>query len=373
MPRKAVHTRFNRANLKLYSLAERRNRVHIQPGELTEATQPRELAESQKTLIAEAASRIRAARNQGKPRILACGAHAVKNKLGPAIARLAAEGWITHVAMNGAGIIHDWELAFQGATSEDVRENVASGTFGLWEETGFYINLALVVGAFQGLGYGESVGALIASDGLQIPSEDGLRETVAECLETTPDKAAAAADLLLKVREFTLKTGELEVEHPHKGWSVAAALRDLNIPMTGHPMVGHDIIYCHPMNSVAAIGRTAERDFLLFAEQVRNLSEGVYLSVGSAVMSPMIFEKSMSMAQNVALQRGQRIAGHYVLVVDMQQSTWDWDQGEPPEDHPDYYLRYYKTFSRMGGTTRYLCADNRDFFPALLAALESGR
>jgi hypothetical protein len=119
------------------------------------------------------------------------------------------------------------------------------------------------------------------------------------------------------------------------------------------------------LNHVAAIGRTAQRDFLSFAHSVSRLNGGVYLSVGSAVMSPMIFEKSLSMSQNLALQAGQSIRDHFIVVVDLAESRWDWSQGEPPPESPDYYLRYCKTFSRMGGTMRYVSADNRDFLLAL--------
>jgi hypothetical protein len=134
------------------------------------------------------------------------------------------------------------------------------------------------------------------------------------------------------------------------------------VPLTGHPMIGHDIIYNHPMNRGACLGRCAQRDFLIFAESVSRLDGGVYMSIGSAVMSPMVFEKSLSMAQNLALQRGSKINNHYIAVVDMAECNWDWSQGEPPEENPAYYLRYNKTFSRMGGTMRYIQADNRDFF-----------
>jgi hypothetical protein len=135
-------------------------------------------------------------------------------------------------------------------------------------------------------------------------------------------------------------------------------------------MIGHDIIYNHPMNHGAAIGRTAMRDFLSFADSINNLDHGVYLSVGSAVMSPMIFEKSLSMAQNIQLQQSRRIDNHYILVVDLAKSSWDWKaNGEPPQDDPAYYLRFCKTFSRMGGTMDYLSADNRDFLLALYQAL----
>jgi hypothetical protein len=166
-----------------------------------------------------------------------------------------------------------------------------------------------------------------------------------------------------------LEQGWLPVPHPHKEIGLQAAAYTLGVPFTSHPMFGHDIIYLHPANHGAAIGRTAERDFLSFAESVRHLDGGVYMSIGSAVMSPMVFEKSMSMAQNFALQEGRHLANHHMVVVDLQESHWDWTQGEPPEDNPDYYLRFNKSFSRMGGHLRYLCADNRDFLLSLRSAL----
>jgi hypothetical protein len=125
-------------------------------------------------------------------------------------------------------------------------------------------------------------------------------------------------------------------------------------------MIGHDIIYNHPMNHCAALGRAAQRDFLAYAESISRIDGGVYISIGSAVMSPMVFEKSLSMAQNLAIQRGEHIDKHFILVSDLAESTWDWSLGEPPEDNPAYYLRYNKSFSRMGGTMRYLQSDNRE-------------
>lgn len=124
------------------------------------------------------------------------------------------------------------------------------------------------------------------------------------------------------------------------------------------------------MNHGATVGPTAFRDFLLFAKQVGNLESGVYMSVGSAVMSPMIFEESLSMSQNLAIQNGQHIDNHFMLIVDLAKSTWDWSgSGEYPMDNPAYYLRYCKTFSRTGGTRRYLSADNRDFLVNLYKEL----
>jgi hypothetical protein len=139
-------------------------------------------------------------------------------------------------------------------------------------------------------------------------------------------------------------------------------------------MIGQDIIYCHPLCSGAAVGRTAERDFLIFADTISRIGGGVYLSVGSAVMSPMVFEKAFSMAQNLHLQKaGRPIEGHFIVAVDLTPLSWDWQtEGEPPADNPAYYLRFCKTFSRVGGSMRYACGNNRDFLLALCQALGGG-
>lgn len=351
-------------------LSERQNRVHIETDHVDPGDKPRPLSKTGEAVVAETVERLKRAREADKARMLAFGAHAIKNGLAPVFAKLIEDGWITHLATNGAGIIHDWEFAYQGHSSEDVRANVARGEFGTWEETGFYINLAINVGAYLGIGYGESVGAMVQNEGIQIPTESALETAIEESLARDPGDAAAAADLLGKVRRFALEPGWMPVPHPYKRFGLQAAAYRLGVPYTGHPMIGHDIIYVHPMNDCAAIGRTAQRDFLSFAHQVSQLDGGVYLSIGSAVMSPMIFEKSLSMAQNLAIQRGDHIDNHFMVVVDLAESHWDWTRGEPPEDNPDYYLRYNKTFARMGGAMRYVSADNRDFLLALTQALE---
>ena len=320
--------------------------------------------------IDQAADRICAARSQGRPVMLTFGAHTIKNGLGPILIQLLEDGWVTHMATNGAGIIHDWEFSFQGKSCEDVEAYVRQGQFGNWQETGFYINLALNIGALEGKGYGESVGAFIENEALVVPDEDTLKTRVRDSLDSDPSDAAVAADLLDIARRFQLRQGPLAVSHRWKEFSVQAAAYRLKIPLTGHPMFGHDIIYNHPMNHGACLGRVAERDFLTFADSVSRLEDGVYISVGSAVMSPMVFEKSMSISQNIALQHGRGIRNHFILVVDLATSHWDWTQGEPPPDNPDYYLRYNKTFHRMGGEMRYLNADNRDFLLALCQSLK---
>jgi len=365
-----VYPQFDRFRLQTRSLQMRPNKVQIVRDAITLEARPRPLSEVSAASLVECAARIRAARAAGRPVVLAFGAHTIKNGLSPVLIELMRHGWITLLATNGAGVIHDWEFAFQGASSEDVRSNVDRGQFGIWEETGFNINLALLVGAYEGLGYGEAVGKMISRDGLDIPEPDRLLSTAHNRVNQDADIAAAAIDLLGAIERFNIKPGFLSIPHPFKNYSAQAAAFDLGIPFTAHPMFGHDIIYTHPLNNGAAIGRTALRDFLAYAEQIHQLEGGVYLSIGSAVMSPMVFEKSLSMSQNIELQEGRKITNHYIAVVDLAESNWDWkSQGEPPSDNPAYYLRYCKTFNRMGGTMRYICADNRDFLLALLQEL----
>lgn len=360
------HHYLDRDLLRIKPLGDRENKVQIHRDHVPADAEPRNLSPAAQEAAERAAADIRKARERSASVILAFGAHTIKNGLSPVLTDLIERGWVTHLATNGAGIIHDWEFAFQGKSSEDVRKNVAVGQFGIWEETGYYINLAINVGAYEGLGYGESVGSFVSRQGLEIPAPDLLVRTATERINHDPLSAAAALDLLSVVRHFKLEPGFLAVPHPSREYGLQAAAFRLGVPFTGHPMFGHDIIYEHPMNLGSAIGRAAERDFLSFAHSVCGITNGVYLSVGSAVMSPMIFEKSMSMAQNLALQQRRRIQNHSIYVVDLAESQWDWESStEPSPSDPAYYLRYCKTFSRMGGRMSYVQADNRDFLLAL--------
>ena len=365
------YPQFNRHALHIKPLSERKDNVYIERDHVAPDTAPRPFDEKGQKLIAETVDRIVAAREAGKSRMLTFGAHSIKNGLAPVFIKLIEEGWVTHLATNGAGIIHDWEFAFQGHSSEDVRTNVDRGEFGVWQETGFYLNLAIVVGAYEGLGYGESVGAMVQNEGLKIPSLDALTKEIQKAADQDyAEHVAAACDLINVIKKFKLEPGFMAIKHPFKQYGIQGAAYRLGVPFTSHPMIGHDIIYVHPMNQGASIGRTAERDFLTFADGVSNLDGGVYMSIGSAVMSPMVFEKSLSMSQNLAIQKGQHIDNHYMIIVDLQESHWDWTQGEPPADNPDYYLRYNKSFNRMGGSMRYLTADNRDFLLAIAQGLD---
>jgi hypothetical protein len=366
------YQKFNRNRLVLKKLNVRKNKIFIEDDHIPVNQSPDHISESAYELIKKTAGRIRQARAGNRSVMLTFGAHTIKNGMAPTLIALMEAGWVTNLSTNGAGIIHDWEFAFQGKSSEDVRENVDHGQFGIWDETGFFINLALIVGAYQGLGYGESIGKMISEEGLEIPDISFLYEEIIHQLRTDHDHVAAAADLSGTIQKFNLAPGFMAISHPYKKFSVQARAYELKIPFTGHPMIGHDIIYNHPMNHGAALGRTALNDFLCFTSGVSNLDYGVYMSIGSAVMSPMIFEKALSMSQNVLIQENKHIDNHFILVVDLAKSDWDWEKnGEPPVDNPAYYLRYCKTFNRMGGEMHYLTADNRDFLLALYQELTS--
>ena len=353
-----THPLFDRTMLRVLPLAKRKNLLSAGKAKLGPAQALRHKLEpgAAADAVKRAAERIAAARKSGALVILAFGSHAIKNGLAPVLGALAEEGWVTHFATNGAGSIHDWEFAFLGATGEDVRANVATGSFGLWDETGKLISLAVATGAIEGRGYGESVGALIETGRLVIPKKPA-------------GPAAAVAELAEVVSAARAKPGNFRVPHRWKALSLQAACFRLGVPLTVHPGIGYDIIYTHPAASGAVYGRAGYRDFLAFAESVRGISGGVYLSVGSAVMSPMIFEKALSMAQNVARSEKKPIAGHSIFVVDIAPSTHDWRHGEPSADDPGYYLRYCKTFSRMGGEMEYVSLDNRAFVAGLYREL----
>jgi hypothetical protein len=125
----------------------------------------------------------------------------------------------------------------------------------------------------------------------------------------------------------------------------------------------------------AVIGRAAELDFRRFAGTVEQLDGGVVLSIGSAIMAPQVFEKSMSCVHNLRVQDARPpVRDHTIYIVDLQDGGgWDWSQGEPPKTHPAYYLRFCKSFSRMGGVMRYVQSDNAAFVHALCHALRSAK
>ncbi len=366
--------RLDRAELHMYPLSDRDNKLDFkQIGVWPDDPAP-SVCDRVAGQIAIAVERIVAARRDNRPVVLTYGAHLIKNGLAPVVIRLIEEGWVTHAATNGAGSIHDWEFAYQGLSTEDVRANTARGQFGTWEETGRWLNLAVAAGGLEGIGYGWSVGKMIAEDAVTIPSKEELLSRLANAISAgrIDESAGAIGDMLRLMTCLDAPEGTSRVRHRFKNFSVQHAAYIRGVPFTVHPGIGYDIIYTHPLNSGGAIGRASVWDFLTFAHSISGLSGGVHICVGSAVMAPMVFEKSLSMANNLALQRdGRPLSDYYLAVVDIADGgDWDWSDGEPPKDNPAYYLRFCKSFYRMGGTLDYICLDNRAFMPGLWHGLK---
>lgn len=206
-----------------------------------------------KTLRAVAAA-IATAHRQSRPVIVGIGAHVIKVGLNPVIVNLMERGIVTAVAMNGAGIIHDFELALTGHTSEDVEAEIDDGRFGMAEDTGRILNEAIARGAQNGQGLGEAVGHSI---------------------------------------------NRTQGQFRHKATSILATGARLGIPVTVHVAIGTDIIHMHPSADGAAIGATSMLDFRRLAAVVAGMEGGVYLNVGSAVILPEVFLKAVSLGRNL--------------------------------------------------------------------------
>ena len=355
--------------VKVYPVSERQSlstleQLLVDPGQPPRPCEPATLA-----TIRDCAAKIGAARQRGASVILMYGAHLIKNGAMGIVNELIARGWVTHLATNGAGTIHDWELSFLGRSEESVKKNVATGTFGTWNETGRSIHLALLAGALQREGYGRSLGRFICEDGVTLPTTGFLEQALRD--QPADPVAPARAELLQAMLVHQLPAGRIAVKHPWKETCILAQAFRHKIPMTVHPGIGYDIITNHPMFSGAAIGRAAGIDFGLIGRAVEGLDGGVVLSVGSAIMAPQVFEKSMSCVNNLRLQAGRGIVrDHTLYVVDIQEGgNWDWSKGEPPKDNPAYYLRFCKSFSRMGGQMNYVECHNVAFLHNLLNLL----
>ena len=349
------------SKLRVFPLAERKSLTRADDILLDPEDPPAKCPEGVAPLVRDCADKIRSARRRGATVLLIYGAHLLRNGAARILERMMGQGWLTHLATNGAGTIHDWEYAWFGASTESVEMNVASGTFGTWHETATNIHLALMAGALDGLGYGRALGRLILEDGATLPGAAQLAEAIAA--EPTHPLTAARADLLRAMREQGWPAGRVVVDHRWKHASILAQAYRHGVPLTVHPGIGYDIISNHPVFNGAALGRAAEWDFKLFGGSVDGLDGGVVLSVGSAIMGPQVFEKSLSCVNNLRLQAGREVVrDHSIYVVDLQDGGgWDWTQGEPPKTNPAYYLRFCKSYSRMGGAMHYLQCDNAAF------------
>ena len=270
-----------------------------------------------------------------KPVIWMMGAHVMRRGNSRFIIDLMEKGMLTHLATNGAVAIHDFEIALIGATLEDVERYIWDGKFGNWEETGKYLNEAIIRGYHDKIGYGESVGRLI-------------------------------------------QTGEEKIQFMYRELSIFAAAYRLSIPITVHKGIGYDIIDQHPSADYAAMGYTTGQDFLRFVHTVSKLEGGVFLNLGSAVMGPEVYLKSLSMARNVAHQRNEEIRNFLTANFDLIDFRNFRDEGSPKEAH--YYHRPKKTILvrtiKDGGESYHVSGDFDRTIPKLynllIAALQKG-
>lgn len=357
--------------LRVQRLAARQSLTRVDDILVDPDAAPRACPPAFTATVGQCAARIAAARKRGASVLLIYGAHLLRNGAARIVERLLARGWLTHLATNGAGSIHDWEYAWLGRSTERVEENVAAGTFGAWDETGRSIHLALLTGGLAGEGYGQALGRFIVEDGATLPTAESLEEALRR--EPAHPLAPARADLLVAMREHGLAAGRQVVEHRWKHASIFAQAFRHGVSLTVHPGIGYDIIANHPMFNGAVIGRAAAIDFRRFGAALDRLDGGVVLSIGSAIMGPQVFEKSLSCVHNLRFQEGRpAVRGHAIYVVDLQDGGgWDWSRGEPPKDHPAYYLRFCKSYSRMGGEMTYVQGDNLAFVHHLYHALKA--
>jgi hypothetical protein len=352
--------------VRVFPLEQRKSLTTVEQILVQPDSPPPGISAAQQKIVRQCAAAILRARDEGATVMLIYGAHLLRNGAALILTEMMANGWITHLATNGAGTIHDWEYAWLGRSSESVENNVATGTFGTWDETSRNIHLALYAGSIRGEGYGRALGRFITEDGATFPpsaDDQGARPG--------SGSFGAWADLKRAMELGHIPKASVQVEHRWKHASILAAAFQHNIPLTVHPGIGYDIISNHPMFNGALIGRAAAIDFQLFGGSLEKLDNGVVLSVGSAIMGPQVFEKSLSCVNNLRLQENRSIVqGHSIYVVDLQDGgNWDWTQGEPPKTNPAYYLRFCKSFSRMGGRMKYLQCDNLAFVHQLYCTL----
>jgi len=359
------------SRIRVFPLAQRHSLSTVDEVLVEPTTAPPAISEFNAAIIERCARDIKTALERGSSVMLIYGAHLVKNGGQLLLGQLLDRGFLTHLATNGAGTIHDWEFSWLGRSTENVRDNVATGSFGTWDETGRYIHLALLLGGVRGWGYGKSLGKFIYEDGAFIPTEAELAGQIQA--EPGHPLTPARADLLHAIQRFGLKPGPHILTHAHRNSSVLAQAVRQEIAFTVHPGIGYDIIANHPWFNGGVIGRAAGVDFALFGGSVEKLDGGVVLNVGSAIMGPQVFEKSISCVNNLRLQANRPIvSGHSIYVVDLQDGgNWDWSKGEPPRDNSAYYLRFCKSFSRMGGTMHYAQCDNVAFLHHLFHKLET--
>ena len=252
---------------RVYPLAQRKSLTRVEEILVDPAATPPPLDARLSAALDDLAAKIRAARQRKAAVMLIYGAHLVKNGAARIVNALMAQGWLTHLATNGAGTIHDWEFAWLGRSTESVRDGVAQGCFGTWDETGRNIHIALLAAGLRAVGYGRALGRFIDEDGVTLPTPEELEDAIRS--DPAHPLTAARADLLAAMREHHLPAGRYTVQHRWKETSILAAAFRHGVPISVHPGIGYDIIATHPMFNGAAIGRAAQRDFAQFTQRGR--------------------------------------------------------------------------------------------------------
>lgn len=272
------------------------------------------------------AQRIKTARQNGRPVIWFLGAHVIKNGLSRYLIELIDRALITHIAGNGATAIHDFELSYLGGTSENVPTAIEDGSFGMWEETGRWMNEAIVEGARSGRGYGEAL---------------------ARSMDSHPDRFPNRADCVL-----------------YRAWQKG-------VPATYHITIGTDIIHQHPTADFAATGQTSGLDFRRFCHSVSQMDGGVFCNFGSAVTGAEVFLKALSIARNLGYKTFDITTANFDL-----KPLGDY-RVNVGYDNPDYYYRPRKNIVNRpvsrGGMGWHFCVDHQVSIPALYGLLTGER
>ncbi|HHK41886.1 MAG TPA: hypothetical protein ENJ50_05655 [Planctomycetaceae bacterium] len=310
---------FDRSRLVIRPLSERQHDLSIDRLLPLDAV-PEPLPQASQEALEVLGRRLVEARERRAARLMLMGAHVIRAGVARQLIDMMERGLLTHLAFNGAGPIHDYELARIGATCESVARYIRSGEFGLWRETG-ELNDVVTAGAAKGWGMGETIGRHIA-----------------------------------------------ESDYPYKETSVLAAAVRLGVRVTVHVGIGYDILHEHPNFDPGATAEASYRDFLTICDTVSQLEGGVALCCGSAVMGPEVYLKALSMARNVAHQEGRRIARFTTAAFDLLPLEGDLRREAPRQD-PRYYYRPWKTVLVRtvadGGESFYVQGDHRHTIPQL--------
>ena len=308
---------FDRSRLHLRPLNER---VHDVP--LSIVMDPKDPPEPFENPHFDAlADAVVNAKKAGATVLFMYGAHVIRSGCALWMIELMKRGFVTHYATNGAGSIHDFELAMIGNTCESVARYVSEGQFGLWNETDFW-NDAVNAGVKEGLGTGEALGKYI-----------------------------------------------WENNFPHREKSVLAMGYHLHVPCTVHIGVGNDIVHELPHCDGAALGQSSYTDFLIYTHSVENLENGCFYDFGSAVAGPEVYLKALAMCRNVAHQEGRVIRHFTTAVFDLLPIENEDYHTAPPKSNPHYYFRPWKTILARtvadGGRSFYVRGEHRKTLPNL--------